>query len=85
LRLVQPKDRQSSNELFRRALGGSSVSNVAMGLGGIRQKRQQLLVEDMQLRSNAILDPTCSDLTARMLELLGIFGLIAEQVRSRRH
>jgi squalene-hopene/tetraprenyl-beta-curcumene cyclase len=31
LRLVQPKDRQSLNELFRRRLVGSSVSNVDDG------------------------------------------------------
>src|SRR5947208_5274089 len=73
LRLVQPKDRQSLNELFRRALGWQlSFQCHDGGWGAFDKNVTTPWLEDMPFADhNAILDPTCSDLTARTLELLG--------------
>ena len=76
LRLVQPKDRQSLNELFRRALGWQlSFQCHDGGWGAFDKNVTTPWLEDMPFADhNAILDPTCSDLTARTLELLGYIG-----------
>ena len=76
LRLVQPKDRQSRNELFRRALGWQlSFQCRDGGWGAFDKNVTTPWLEDMPFADhNAILDPTCSDLTARTLELLGYIG-----------
>src|SRR5438270_4614248 len=76
LRLVQPKDRQSLNELFDRALGWQlSFQCRDGGWGAFDKNVTTPWLEDMPFADhNAILDPTCSDLTARTLELLGYIG-----------
>jgi squalene-hopene/tetraprenyl-beta-curcumene cyclase len=76
LRLVQPKDRQSLNELFRRALGWQlSFQCHDGGWAAFDKNVTTPWLEDMPFADhNAILDPTCSDLTARTLELLGYIG-----------
>src|SRR5438876_5653001 len=76
LRLVQPKDRQSLEELFRRALGWQlSFQCRDGGWGAFDKNVTTEWLEDMPFADhNAILDPTCSDLTARTLELLGYIG-----------
>jgi squalene-hopene/tetraprenyl-beta-curcumene cyclase len=76
LRLVQPQDRQSLNELFRRALGWQlSFQCNDGGWGAFDKNVTTEWLEDMPFADhNAILDPTCSDLTARTLELLGYIG-----------
>jgi squalene-hopene/tetraprenyl-beta-curcumene cyclase len=76
LRLVQPKDRQSLEELFRRALGWQlSFQCRDGGWGAFDKNVTTPWLEDMPFADhNAILDPTCSDLTARTLELLGYIG-----------
>jgi squalene-hopene/tetraprenyl-beta-curcumene cyclase len=73
LRLVRPKDRQSLNDLFRRALGWQlSFQCRDGGWGAFDKDVTTEWLEDMPFADhNAILDPTCSDLTARTLELLG--------------
>jgi len=73
LRLVQPKERQSLNEVFRRALGWQlSFQCRDGGWAAFDKNITTPWLEDMPFADhNAILDPTCSDLTARTLELLG--------------
>src|SRR5437588_8359210 len=76
LRLVQPKDRQSLDEVFRRALDWQL--SFQCGDGGWAAFDKNVTtpwLEDMPFADhNAILDPTCSDLTARTLELFGYIG-----------
>jgi len=76
LRLVRPKDRQSLDELFRRALAWQlSFQCRDGGWAAFDRDVTKRWLEDMPFADhNAILDPTCSDLTARMLELLGYIG-----------
>jgi squalene-hopene/tetraprenyl-beta-curcumene cyclase len=76
LRLVQPKDSQSLNDLFRRALGWQlSFQCRDGGWAAFDKNVTTPWLEDMPFADhNAILDPTCSDLTARTLELLGYIG-----------
>jgi squalene-hopene/tetraprenyl-beta-curcumene cyclase len=76
LRLVQPKDSQSLNDLFRRALGWQlSFQCRDGGWAAFDKNVTTPWLEDMPFADhNAILDPTCSDLTARTLELLGYVG-----------
>jgi squalene-hopene/tetraprenyl-beta-curcumene cyclase len=76
LRLVPPKDRQSLDELFRRALAWQlSFQCRDGGWAAFDKDVTKRWLEDMPFADhNAILDPTCSDLTARMLELLGYIG-----------
>src|SRR5438552_6558982 len=73
LRLIQPKDQQSVNELFRRALGWQlSFQCDDGGWAAFDKNVTTPWLEDMPFADqNAILDPTCSDLTARTLELFG--------------
>jgi len=76
LRLVQPEDSQSLNDLFRRALGWQlSFQCRDGGWAAFDKDVTTPWLEDMPFADhNAILDPTCSDLTARTLELLGYIG-----------
>ena len=80
LRLVQPKDRQALNEIFRRALGWQlSFQCNDGGWAAFDKEVTTPWLEDMPFADhNAILDPTCSDLTARTLELLGYVGFDAK-------
>ena len=73
LRLIHPKDRQSLNEIFRRALDWQlSFQCRDGGWAAFDKEVTTDWLEDMPFADhNAILDPTCSDLTARTLELLG--------------
>src|SRR6266403_2088029 len=76
LRLIRPQDQQSLNELFRRALGWQlSFQCKDGGWAAFDKNVTTPWLEDMPFADhNAILDPTCSDLTARTLELLGYIG-----------
>ncbi|HEY2626641.1 MAG TPA: squalene--hopene cyclase [Candidatus Udaeobacter sp.] len=73
LRLIRPQDRQSLDELFRRAIGWQLSFQCADGGWAAFDKNVTTpWLEDMPFADhNAILDPTCSDLTARTLELFG--------------
>jgi squalene-hopene/tetraprenyl-beta-curcumene cyclase len=76
LRLVSPKDPHALNELFRRALDWQlSFQCRDGGWAAFDKDVTTPWLEDMPFADhNAILDPTCSDLTARTLELLGYIG-----------
>jgi squalene-hopene/tetraprenyl-beta-curcumene cyclase len=76
LRLIQPKDHQALNEVFRRALDWQlSFQCRDGGWAAFDKDVTTHWLEDMPFADhNAILDPTCSDLTARTLELLGYIG-----------
>lgn len=76
LRLVQPKDRQSIDAVFGRALPWQlSFQCRDGGWGAFDKDVTTPWLEDMPFADhNAILDPTCSDLTARTLELFGYIG-----------
>jgi squalene-hopene/tetraprenyl-beta-curcumene cyclase len=80
LRLVRPNDPQSLNELFRRALGWLlSFQCRDGGWAAFDKDVTTPWLEDMPFADhNAILDPTCSDLTARTLELFGYIGFDAK-------
>jgi len=73
LRLVRPKDQKSLDELFERALAWQlSFQCDDGGWAAFDKDVTTPWLEDMPFADhNAILDPTCSDLTARTLELLG--------------
>jgi len=73
LRLVRPQDQQPLNELFRRALDWQlSFQCRDGGWAAFDKEVTASWLEDMPFADhNAILDPTCSDLTARTLELFG--------------
>src|SRR5437870_13217373 len=73
LRLVHPKDRPSLDELFRRALAWQlSFQCDDGGWAAFDKNVTTPWLENMPFADhNAILDPTCSDLTARTLELFG--------------
>ena len=76
LRLVRPNDQLGLNEIFRRALGWQlSFQCRDGGWAAFDKNVTTPWLEDMPFADhNAILDPTCSDLTARTLELLGYIG-----------
>lgn len=76
LRLVRPKDPQALNEIFRRALDWQlSFQCRDGGWAAFDKNVTTPWLEDMPFADhNAILDPTCSDLTARTLEMLGYIG-----------
>jgi squalene-hopene/tetraprenyl-beta-curcumene cyclase len=80
LRLVRPENRQSLEELFRRAIAWQlSFQCRDGGWAAFDKEVTQVWLEDMPFADhNAILDPTCSDLTARTLELLGYINFDAE-------
>ncbi len=76
LRLVRPRDQRALSEVFRRALGWQiSFQCRDGGWAAFDKDVTTPWLEDMPFADhNAILDPTCSDLTARTLELLGYIG-----------
>jgi squalene-hopene/tetraprenyl-beta-curcumene cyclase len=76
LRLVRPDDPKALNEIFRRALDWQlSFQCRDGGWGAFDKNVTTPWLEDMPFADhNAILDPTCSDLTARTLETLGYIG-----------
>ena len=76
LRLVQPKEPAALEELFRRAVGWQlSFQCDDGGWAAFDKEVTEGWLEDMPFADhNAILDPTCSDLTARTLEVFGYIG-----------
>ena len=80
LRLVQPQDRQSLERVFGRAVAWQlSFQCRDGGWGAFDKDVTTPWLEDMPFADhNAILDPTCSDLTARTLELFGYIGFDPE-------
>ncbi len=85
LRLVQPENRESLQPLFQRALAWQLSFQCADGGWAAFDKEVTTpWLEDMPFADhNAILDPTCSDLTARTLELLGYIDFDARDERVR--
>src|SRR5256714_11818537 len=77
LRLVRPEDGAGLENAFRRALDWQlSFQCRDGGWAAFDKNVTTAWLEDMPFADhNAILDPTCSDLTARTLELLGYIGL----------
>lgn len=76
LRLVRPNERAPLAEIFNRALDWQlSFQCGDGGWAAFDKDVTRHWLEDMPFADhNAILDPTCSDLTARTLELLGYIG-----------
>jgi squalene-hopene/tetraprenyl-beta-curcumene cyclase len=76
LRLASPQDKEALDLLFRRALDWElSFQCKDGGWAAFDKEVTTPWLEDMPFADhNAILDPTCSDLTARTLELLGYIG-----------
>jgi squalene-hopene/tetraprenyl-beta-curcumene cyclase len=85
LRLIRPDDSNALGELFQRALAWQlSFQCDDGGWAAFDKEVTQHWLEDMPFADhNAILDPTCSDLTARTLELFGYidFDPTARSVR----
>ena len=81
LRLVQPGDRAALEALFRRAIAWQlSFQCRDGGWAAFDKEVTRSWLEDMPFADhNAILDPTCSDLTARTLELLGYIRFNAKE------
>ncbi len=86
LRLVRPQDEDRMHRLFNRALDWQlSFQCRDGGWAAFDKEVTQRWLEDMPFADhNAILDPTCSDLTARTLELFGYIGFDATQPCVRR-
>jgi len=76
LRLARPEENWGLEEAFRRALDWElSFQCRDGGWAAFDKNVTTPWLEDMPFADhNAILDPTCSDLTARTLELLGYIG-----------
>ena len=76
LRLVSPTQQDSLDQLFKRALDWQlSFQCKDGGWAAFDKEVTTHWLEDMPFADhNAILDPTCSDLTARTLELFGYIG-----------
>ncbi|MFN2509172.1 MAG: squalene--hopene cyclase [Chthoniobacterales bacterium] len=86
LRLVRPTRREGFNQLFKRALDWQvSFQCRDGGWAAFDKEVTKHWLEDMPFADhNAILDPTCSDLTARTLELFGYIGFDVQQPCVRR-
>ncbi len=86
LRLVRPSSAEGLKKLFKRALDWQlSFQCKDGGWAAFDKEVTQHWLEDMPFADhNAILDPTCSDLTARTLELLGYIGFDRKQPCVRR-
>ena len=80
LRLAQPDNQSELDKTFRRALAWQMSFQCRDGGWGAFDKNVTTpWLEDMPFADhNAILDPTCSDLTARTLELLGYINFDAK-------
>jgi squalene-hopene/tetraprenyl-beta-curcumene cyclase len=76
LRLVKPNDEAELKAVFRRAIGWQlSFQCSDGGWGAFDKDVTEQWLEDIPFADhNAILDPSCSDLTARTLEMLGYIG-----------
>lgn len=76
LRLVEPENPTELKELFGRALPWQlSFQCRDGGWGAFDKEVTKKWLEDIPFADhNAMLDPTCSDLTGRTLELLGYIG-----------
>lgn len=76
LRLVKPEKKEEYKARFERALGWLlSFQCNNGGWAAFDKEVTQSWLEDVPFADhNAILDPTCSDLTGRTLELLGYIG-----------
>ena len=76
LRLVRPNEQAELAKIFDRALAWQlSFQCRDGGWAAFDKDVTRHWLEDMPFADhNAILDPTCSDLTARTLELLGYIG-----------
>ncbi len=85
LRLVRPEDPRSLETLFKRAVAWEvSFQCRDGGWAAFDKDVTTPWLEDMPFADhNAILDPTCSDLTARTLELLGYIGFNGREQRVR--
>ena len=81
LRLAKPDDQDTLNALFRRAIAWQlSFQCRDGGWAAFDKEITKHWLEDMPFADhNAILDPTCSDLTARTLELLGYIHFDAKE------
>ena len=81
LRLAKPDDPQALDALFRRAIAWQlSFQCRDGGWAAFDKEVTKHWLEDMPFADhNAILDPTCSDLTARTLELFGYINFDAKQ------
>ncbi len=86
LRLVRSTNAEGLTKLFKRALDWQlSFQCKDGGWAAFDKEVTQHWLEDMPFADhNAILDPTCSDLTARTLELLGYIGFDVKQPCVRR-
>ncbi|MBA2622991.1 MAG: squalene--hopene cyclase [Chthoniobacterales bacterium] len=86
LRLVQPAEPGAIDEVFKRALDWQlSFQCRDGGWAAFDKEVTQHWLEDMPFADhNAILDPTCSDLTARTLEVMGYIGFDTKQPCVRR-
>ncbi|MGI8820314.1 MAG: squalene--hopene cyclase [Chthoniobacterales bacterium] len=86
LRLAKPSQQAGVDALFRRALAWQlSFQCRDGGWAAFDKEVTQRWLEDMPFADhNAILDPTCSDLTARTLELFGYIGFDSRQPCVRR-
>ena len=86
LRLVRPEKTDELNKLFKRALDWQlSFQCRDGGWAAFDKEVTQHWLEDMPFADhNAILDPTCSDLTARTLELFGYIDFDTKQECVRR-
>lgn len=86
LRLARPADQEALDALFKRALDWQlSFQCKDGGWAAFDKEVTQHWLEDMPFADhNAILDPTCSDLTARTLELFGYIGFDPKQRCVRR-
>ncbi len=86
LRLARPNEQSSLNQLFERALAWQlSFQCRDGGWAAFDKEVTTHWLEDMPFADhNAILDPTCSDLTARTLELFGYIGFDPKQSSVRR-
>jgi squalene-hopene/tetraprenyl-beta-curcumene cyclase len=86
LRLIRPRDCQRHQEVQARALRWLlSFQCRDGGWAAFDKDVTKRWLEDVPFADhNAILDPTCSDLTARVLELLGKLGYAKTDVQVRR-
>ena len=86
LRLVRPENAAEFDKLFQRALAWQlSFQCRDGGWAAFDKEVTQHWLEDMPFADhNAILDPTCSDLTARTLELFGYIDFDVKQDCVRR-
>ncbi|MEO5755084.1 MAG: squalene--hopene cyclase, partial [Chthoniobacterales bacterium] len=86
LRLAKPSRQEEFDALFERALGWQlSFQCKDGGWAAFDKEVTQHWLEDMPFADhNAILDPTCSDLTARTLELFGYINFDTNQPCVRR-